>query len=214
MRCARRSRRASGGRSATTAIRDDDDLSTSRSSICASRTPNTVRLRRCDSGVGAAGTSDRRRSCTAYSIPVPPLPEQQRIVGILDEAFEGIATAKANAEKNLQNARALFESHLQSVFTQRGKGWVEKTARARSARVSDSGSSSTDPLKTRSSTGEYPFIMPESCWQRATDADAVSTIIAMATTKYSELDGDDTMSVTIDPAREHARFWHSRAAFA
>ena len=47
-------------------------------------------------------------------ISVPPLPEQQRIVAILDEAFEGIATAKANAEKNLQNARALFESHLQS----------------------------------------------------------------------------------------------------
>jgi len=59
-------------------------------------------------------------------IPVPPLPEQQRIVGILDEAFDGIATAKANAEQNLQNARALFESHLQSVFTQRGEGWVEK----------------------------------------------------------------------------------------
>lgn len=59
-------------------------------------------------------------------IPVPPLPEQQRIVGILDEAFEGIATAKANAEKNLQNARGLFESHLQSVFTQGGEGWVEK----------------------------------------------------------------------------------------
>ena len=59
-------------------------------------------------------------------IPVPPLPEQQRIVGILDEAFEGIATAKANAEKNLQNARALFESHLQSVFPQRGEGWEEK----------------------------------------------------------------------------------------
>lgn len=60
-------------------------------------------------------------------IPVPPLPEQQRIVGILDEAFEGIATATANAEKNLHNARALFESHLQSVFTQRGKGWVDRT---------------------------------------------------------------------------------------
>jgi type I restriction enzyme S subunit len=63
----------------------------------------------------------------SYPIPVPPLPEQQRIVGILDEAFEGIATAKANAGKNLQNARALFESHLQSVFTQRGKGWEEKS---------------------------------------------------------------------------------------
>ena len=59
-------------------------------------------------------------------IPIPPLPEQQRIVAILDEAFEGLATATANAEQNLRNARALFESHLQSVFTQRGKGWVEK----------------------------------------------------------------------------------------
>ena len=63
----------------------------------------------------------------SYPIPVPPLPEQHRIVAILDEAFDGIATAKANAEKNLQNARALFESHLQSVFTERGEGWVETT---------------------------------------------------------------------------------------
>ena len=58
-------------------------------------------------------------------VPVPPMAEQQRIVGLLDEAFEGLAIAKVNAEKNLQNARALFESHLQSVFTQRGPGWVE-----------------------------------------------------------------------------------------
>ncbi len=43
-------------------------------------------------------------------IPVPPLSEQKRIIGILDEAFEGIAAAKTNAEKNLQNARAIFES--------------------------------------------------------------------------------------------------------
>jgi type I restriction enzyme S subunit len=64
-----------------------------------------------------------------YSIVVkaPSLSEQQRIVGILDEAFEAIATAKANAEKNLQNARDIFESHLQSVFTQRGDGWVDST---------------------------------------------------------------------------------------
>lgn len=61
-----------------------------------------------------------------YPIPVPPLPEQQRIVNILDKAFNGIATAKANAEKNLQNAKALFESHLNAVFTQQGEGWVSK----------------------------------------------------------------------------------------
>ena len=60
------------------------------------------------------------------SLKFPPLPDQKRIVGILDEAFEGIATAKANAEKNLQNARAVFESYLNAVFTQRGEGWVEK----------------------------------------------------------------------------------------
>ncbi len=58
-----------------------------------------------------------------FPVPVPPLPEQQRIVSILDEAFEGIATAQANAEENLQNARALFESHLQAIFNQRGDGW-------------------------------------------------------------------------------------------
>ena len=61
------------------------------------------------------------------SIPFPSLHEQQRIVALLDEAFDGIATAKANAEKNLRNARALFESHLQLVFSQRGVGWAEKS---------------------------------------------------------------------------------------
>ncbi len=52
-------------------------------------------------------------------IPLAPVSEQQRIVAILDQAFEGIAKARANAEQNLQNARALLESHLQSVFAQR-----------------------------------------------------------------------------------------------
>lgn len=51
------------------------------------------------------------------AIAFPPLSEQHRIVALLDEAFDGIATARANAEKNLQNARALFESYLQSVFS-------------------------------------------------------------------------------------------------
>jgi type I restriction enzyme S subunit len=77
----------------------------------------------------AAGSTVRNLNIglvRTVKIPFPPLPEQRRIVGILDEAFEGIATAKANAERNLQNARALFKSHLQSVFFHRGVGWVEK----------------------------------------------------------------------------------------
>ena len=61
----------------------------------------------------------------AISIPVPSVAEQQRLIGILEEALDGIAAAKANAERNLRNARALFESHLQSVFSQVGAGWKE-----------------------------------------------------------------------------------------
>ena len=61
-----------------------------------------------------------------FQVPYPNTEEQHRISSILDEAFEGIATAKANAEKNLQNSRAIFESHLEAVFAQRGQGWVEK----------------------------------------------------------------------------------------
>ena len=59
-------------------------------------------------------------------IQAPPVAEQGRIVGLLDEAFAGIATAKSNTEKNLRNARALFESQRQSMLSQRGPGWVEK----------------------------------------------------------------------------------------
>lgn len=60
-------------------------------------------------------------------IPLPPLPEQHRIVKILDEVFADVAKAKENAEKNLQNAKELFESYLQSVFANPGKDWEEKT---------------------------------------------------------------------------------------
>lgn len=66
------------------------------------------------------------RDLKSIRLPVPSLPEQRRIVNILDEAFDGIAIANANAEKNLQNARALFESHLQAVFVNRKKHWLKK----------------------------------------------------------------------------------------
>ncbi len=60
-------------------------------------------------------------------VAYPQLTEQRRIVAILDEAFEGIATAKTNAERNLQNARELFYEYLQKVFTDRGSNWVDST---------------------------------------------------------------------------------------
>jgi len=58
-------------------------------------------------------------------IPVPSLPEQQRIVAISDEAFSAIAKAKANTEQNLKNAKELFESYLQRLF--KNGDWPQKT---------------------------------------------------------------------------------------
>lgn len=57
-------------------------------------------------------------------IPIPPIEEQQRIVAKLDEAFESIEKAKANAEQNLKNAKELFESYLQAILSD--KKWPIK----------------------------------------------------------------------------------------
>lgn len=76
---------------------------------------------------GAVFNSINKAQIEAIEILLPPLPEQQRIVAILDEAFAAIAKAKANAEQNLKNAKELFESYLQGVFENKGEGWEEKT---------------------------------------------------------------------------------------
>jgi len=62
-----------------------------------------------------------------YLLPFPKsLPEQKRIVAILDKAFAAIAKAKANAEQNLKNAKELFESYLQGVFENPNNKWDKK----------------------------------------------------------------------------------------
>ena len=69
----------------------------------------------------ATGVTIRYLSREKFSnllVSIPSLPEQQRIVRLLDEAFEGIAIAKANAKQNLRNTRALCESYLRAAFTQ------------------------------------------------------------------------------------------------
>ena len=104
----------------------------------------------------AAGSTVRNLNISLVSsvnVPIPPLPEQQRIVAILDEAFENIAKAKANAEQNLKNAKELFESYLQGVFENKGDDWDEKT-------LGDIGKPSMCKriLKNQtSSTGDIPF---------------------------------------------------------
>ena len=59
-------------------------------------------------------------------IPIPPIEEQKKIVAILDEAFEAIDQAQDNIEKNIENAKELFQSKLNDIFSQKGEGWEEK----------------------------------------------------------------------------------------
>lgn len=77
---------------------------------------------------GAALQQFTIRQINEIEIPLPPLPEQQHIVSILDEAFAAIAKAKANAEQNLKNAKELFESQLQWIMDngQLKMGWEVK----------------------------------------------------------------------------------------
>ncbi|MCK6610739.1 MAG: restriction endonuclease subunit S [Bacteroidia bacterium] len=65
---------------------------------------------------GAAQPNLSTEQINNFQIPLPPLPEQQRIVSILDDCFAAIDKAKTNAEQNLKNAKELFESYLQGVF--------------------------------------------------------------------------------------------------
>jgi len=69
--------------------------------------------------------------------PIPPLIEQKQIVAKLDKAFAAIDTAKLNVEKNLENAKELFQSKLTEIFSQKGEGWVEKTFEELSSRIGD-----------------------------------------------------------------------------
>jgi restriction endonuclease S subunit len=68
---------------------------------------------------GAAQPHVYAKDIAKLPINFPPLRDQKRIVGILNEAFAGLATATTNAEKNFKNARELFESYLNSVFMDR-----------------------------------------------------------------------------------------------
>jgi type I restriction enzyme, S subunit len=93
-----------------------------------------------------------------YPLPFPvSIPEQQRIVAILDEAFAAIAKAKANAEQNLKNAKELFESYLQAVFENKGEGWEEKKV----SEIGKTQTGTTPKTVEKENYGDYiPFIKP------------------------------------------------------
>lgn len=91
-------------------------------------------------------------------LTIPPLPEQKRIVEILDEAFEAIAIAIANTQKNLANARELFDSYLNAIFAQQGDGWEEKTLQEVSIKFRRGKSKHRPRGDKKLYGGKYPLI--------------------------------------------------------
>jgi type I restriction enzyme, S subunit len=89
----------------------------------------------------ARGTAQKNLNVNAFkkvqlSYPTS-LEEQKQIVAKLDQCFEAIDKARANAAKNLENAKELFQSKLNDIFSQKGEGWVEKTFEELSSRIGD-----------------------------------------------------------------------------
>ena len=91
-------------------------------------------------------------------IPIPPLPEQREIVEKLDFAFDAIEKAKANIEKNIENAKELFQSKLNEIFSQKGKGWEEKTLKSISIDFGRGKSKHRPRNFDKLYGGKYPFI--------------------------------------------------------
>lgn len=70
------------------------------------------------------------------NVPVPPLSEQKEIVEYLDSSFAKIDKLKENAAKNLEEAKALFQSALKDALEPK-EGWEEKTLKELTNKISD-----------------------------------------------------------------------------
>jgi type I restriction enzyme, S subunit len=105
-----------------------------------------------DKGNGATVDTLTIEKLKSLKLLLPALPEQQRIVAILDEAFEGVAKATANAERNLANARELFERALVQRLTEVP---VERTASVRDLALDKRGAIRTGPFGSQLLHSEF-----------------------------------------------------------
>jgi type I restriction enzyme S subunit len=107
---------------------------------------------------GAVFNSINKSQIENIKIPIPPLHEQQQIVAILDQAFEAIDQAKANIEKNIANAKELFQSKLNDIFSQKGDGWEEKRLQDISLDFGRGKSKNRPRNDKKLFGGDYPFV--------------------------------------------------------
>ena len=105
---------------------------------------------------GAAQPNLSTAQIKSFIIPVPILSEQQSIVDYLDSAFAKIDAMKANAEKALNEAKALFQASLKKMLEPK-EGWEEKTLKE----LGQTQTGTTPSKSDKDNYGDYiPFIRP------------------------------------------------------
>ena len=110
-----------------------------------------------EQGAGTTMVHVTKGSMEKRLLPFPCLDEQKRIVAILDQTFADLEQVRAKTEQNLKNARELFDSYLQQVFSQRGEGWVEKSI----SKLGLVQTGNTPKTSVKENFGEFiPFIKP------------------------------------------------------
>jgi len=107
---------------------------------------------------GSAQGGFNAKKLGALSIPIPPLSEQEEIVEVLDKAFAAIDQAKANIEQNIANAKELFQSKLNQIFSQKGEGWVETTLGDVCDKITDGAHHSPKTLYAEKAPSLFPYI--------------------------------------------------------
>jgi type I restriction enzyme S subunit len=138
-------------------------------------------------GTGATFKELSTSKLKEVAVPLPPLPEQQRLVRILDDMFELIATAKTNFETNLSNAGALFGSYLNSVVTQRGDGWADAKLGELCHRITDG----THRTPTYTTEG-VPFLSVK---------DLTHGFIDFSTTRFISVEEHEALARRCKPVR-------------
>lgn len=175
--------------------------------------------------IGAAQQNLSLAQVREFPIPLPPLEEQERIVAILDEAFEGLARARAHAEANLQNARELFENVLRDNFRNGSRKWqtdrspdnIGASARAKTTRSRDSTQTGGREATLRPISGPFSLAVLDPDlparrgwrWSQLTDLARLESGHTPSR-KHPEYWGGDIPWIGIKDARDH----HGGAVYA
>jgi restriction endonuclease S subunit len=156
----------------------------------------------CDWNPSKGATISRLYNDDLRRIPIPPLSEQEEIVEVLDKAFAAIDQAKANIEQNIANAKELFQSKLNQIFSQKGEGWVSGTINdlvknGVLSKPSDGNHGEIHPKKADFVEKGIPFVMASDLQNgevNQTDCNFITKIQADKLRKGFAEDGDVLLS--------------------